>query len=447
MIILAAAFTVTSCTAAFAKDNETGSRFFSSEPAISADPEGAFRQLVDDCMGKYVQDFSVETTNEEFNMADVLRNNKAVLIECFSTNSQYSLDMMDMLENLNQKYRGEVSILGLSDDERDTLPVLADYAKERGLTYDLASDAGLGLAAEMSLYYPTTMVIDRDGCLVFHQNGYEDDEQEILDDLLGYLVADNYTTGIVRLDDENNLYVTFTSISKDLEQDDDEEDGYNEMAEYSDSEENYEDYSGENYEDYSGENPGEAGEEDSDWEAENTSDYEGADNDTGDTGDTADTGEAITLEYGEEVPDFSIRLADGSTTSLYELMEGRKAALVVFWASFCGYCKAELPYVQRAYEQFPDDVAVVALTTFDKDTADDIYEVQQELGLGFPLGWDDQNLSEQVSDGIPAFFVVDRFGNVIIKDSGYREDPDMFTRLFEELVSDDYTETVVMEDF
>ena len=64
MIILAAAFTVTSCTAAFAKDNETGSRFFSSEPAISADPEGAFRQLVDDCMGKYVQDFSVETTNE-----------------------------------------------------------------------------------------------------------------------------------------------------------------------------------------------------------------------------------------------------------------------------------------------------------------------------------------------------------------------------------------------
>ena len=425
MIILAAAFTVTSCTAAFAQDNETGSRFFSSEPAIQVDPEEAFRQLVDDCMGKYVQDFSVETTNEEMNMADILRNNKAVLIECFSTNSQYSHDMMDMLEDLSQKYQGEVYVLGLSDDERDTLPVLADYAKERGLTYDLASDADLGLAAEMSMYYPTTMVIDRDGCLVFHQNGYEDNEQEILDDLLGYLVADDYTTGIVRLDDQNNLYVTFASTSSDLEQDEDE---YNEMTEYSDSEENSE----------------EDGDAESDWEAENASDYQDADEDTGDTG---DTGEAITLEYGEEVPDFSIRLADGSTTSLYELMEGKKAALVVFWASFCGYCKAELPYVQRAYEQFPDDVAVVALTTFDKDSADDIYEVQQELGLGFPLGWDDHNLSEQVSDGIPAFFVVDRFGNVVVKDSGYREDPDMFARLFEELVSDDYTETVVMEDY
>lgn len=73
LIILAAAFTVTSCTAAFAQDNENGSRFFSSEPAIQVDPEEAFRQLVDDCMGKYVQDFSVETTNEEMNMADILR--------------------------------------------------------------------------------------------------------------------------------------------------------------------------------------------------------------------------------------------------------------------------------------------------------------------------------------------------------------------------------------
>jgi peroxiredoxin len=352
-------------------------------------------------------------------MADILQNYKAVLIECFSTNSECSKDMMDILEGLSQKYQGEVFILGLSDDERDTLPALATYADERGLSYDLASDADLGLAAEMSMYYPTTMVIDRDGCLVFHQNGYEDNEAEILDDLLEYLIRDDYTTGIVRLDDENNLYVSFASTSEDLEQDEDE---YNQYAEYSDYEEK----------------PEETWNEESDLELENTSDYEGTDN---------DTGEAITLEYGEEVPDFSIRLTDGSTTSLYELMEDKKAALVVFWATFCGYCKAELPYVQRAFEQFPDDVAVVALTTYDKDSAEDIYEVQQELGLGFPIGWDDHNLSEQVSDGIPAFFVVDRFGNLVVKDSGYREDPDMFVRLFENLVSDDYTETVVMEDF
>jgi peroxiredoxin len=418
MIILAAAFALMSSAAAYAQD-ENGSRFFSSKPAIQVDPDGAFRQLIDNCMGKYVQDFSIETTYEDIDMADILQNYKAVLIECFSTNSEYSKDMMDILEGLYQKYQGEVFILGLSDDERDTLPALAAYAEERGLSYDLASDADLGLAAEMSMYYPTTMVIDRDGCLVFHQNGCEDNEEEILDDLLEYLVRDDYTTGIVRLDDENNLYVSFTSTSEVMDQD---EDGYDESAEYYDYEEN----------------PEETGDEESDLALENTSDYESTNN---------DAEEAITLEYGEEVPDFSIRLTDGSTTSLYELMEDRKAALVVFWATFCGYCKAELPYVQRAFEQFPDDVAVVALTTYDKDSADDIYEVQQELGLGFPIGWDDHNLSEQVSDGIPAFFVVDRFGNLVVKDSGYREDPDMFVRLFEDLVSDDYTETVVMEDF
>ena len=418
VVILAAVFALTSGAAAFAQDDESGSRFFSSEPAIQVDPDGAFRQLIENCMGKYVQDFSVETTNGDISMADILQNYKAVLIECFSTNSEYSKDVMDILEGLSQKYQGEVFILGLSDDERDTLPALAAYAEERGLSYGLASDADLGLAAEMSMYYPTTMVIDRDGCLVFHQNGYEDEEQEILDALLGYLVSDDYTTGIVRLDDDNNLYVSFTSTSGDLEQD---EDGYSESAEDSGYDDSYE----------------ETGDAQSDWTEEDTSGYEG----------TNDSGEAITLEYGEEVPDFSIRLTDGSTTSLYELMEGKKAALVVFWATYCGYCKAELPYVQRAYEQFSDDVAVVALSTYDGDSAEDIYEVQQELGLGFPIGWDDHNLSEQVSDGIPAFFVVDRFGNLIIKDSGYREDPDMFVRLFENLVSDDYTETTVMEDF
>ena len=73
MILLAAAFALTSGATAYAQDDETGSRFFTSEPAIQVDPEEAFRQLVDDCMGNYVQDFSVETTNEEMNMADILR--------------------------------------------------------------------------------------------------------------------------------------------------------------------------------------------------------------------------------------------------------------------------------------------------------------------------------------------------------------------------------------
>ncbi len=146
---------------------------------------------------------------------------------------------------------------------------------------------------------------------------------------------------------------------------------------------------------------------------------------------------------GQPMPDLTVTATDGRTLTLSEVLKEKKLVVINFWATWCPPCKLEFPFMQTAYEQYQNDVEIIALTTEPNDTPDVIAKFVADRGLTFPFAQESQrSYSGQFPfTGIPTSIYVDRFGNVGLIETGSMVDTKQFTDLFDYFLADDYTET------
>jgi peroxiredoxin len=114
---------------------------------------------------------------------------------------------------------------------------------------------------------------------------------------------------------------------------------------------------------------------------------------------------------GHPAPDFALDTPDGRRVSLSELRG--KVVLVNVWATWCPPCRAEMPAIQTAYEQYGDQGFVVLAVNMRED-AEAVRAFMAERGLTFetPLDADGKVSAAYQARVVPSSFFVDRRGVV-----------------------------------
>jgi peroxiredoxin len=93
---------------------------------------------------------------------------------------------------------------------------------------------------------------------------------------------------------------------------------------------------------------------------------------------------------GQQRNDFALRDTSGRTVRLSDYL-GRNVVLINFWATWCTPCSAELPHLNRMYEQHKAEGLVVLGIAMDgPETVANVGAVARRYNLNFPVLLDDE---------------------------------------------------------
>jgi len=78
---------------------------------------------------------------------------------------------------------------------------------------------------------------------------------------------------------------------------------------------------------------------------------------------------AYAVEEGELAPRWNGTTFDGNKIDFPALLDG-KPAVVVFWATWCPYCKAFMPYLERIEAEYDDRISIVMIDVMEDGEGD-----------------------------------------------------------------------------
>ena len=149
---------------------------------------------------------------------------------------------------------------------------------------------------------------------------------------------------------------------------------------------------------------------------------------------------------GDVMFDFTVTDQNGTEHTLSKLLESKKAVAINLWYTTCTPCKMEFPFLQQAYNEYKDDVALVAISPMDDAAA--IAAFADENGLTIPMApcdpkWNDWMVANAY--GYPTTIIVDRFGTVSFIHSGSIDNSKTFKNMFAFFTAEDYVQTTVSD--
>ncbi len=117
-------------------------------------------------------------------------------------------------------------------------------------------------------------------------------------------------------------------------------------------------------------------------------------------------------------PDFTLEALNGGTMRLSDLRG--KAVLLNFWATWCGPCKIETPWLVELQNQYgPEGLQIVGVEAGD-DGKEDIAKFVKDMGINYPILIGKDAVGDAYG-GIPALpetFFIGRDGKIVDKSLG-----------------------------
>jgi DsbE subfamily thiol:disulfide oxidoreductase len=126
---------------------------------------------------------------------------------------------------------------------------------------------------------------------------------------------------------------------------------------------------------------------------------------------------SVTALAQQPVPAWEGKGADGQAIH-FDPQHLQRPALLLFWATWCPYCKALMPYLQKVYDAAGKDKLDVYAIDFKDEDGDPVAELK-ERGNTFTLVRDGDAIAASYGvKGTPGLFLVGRDGMIAYKRSG-----------------------------
>ena len=146
---------------------------------------------------------------------------------------------------------------------------------------------------------------------------------------------------------------------------------------------------------------------------------------------------AVEDMVGQEMEDFSIETLSGENYTLYEALETHDLMVINFWASWCGPCQYEFPFLEEAWEKYSDRIGVVALSVEENDTGAVLDGFVKEYGLKFTVMSDGDKLNQKFGIyGVPTTIIVNKDKKIVAVEVGAKTSTEEFTNLFDKLLGE-----------
>ncbi len=125
----------------------------------------------------------------------------------------------------------------------------------------------------------------------------------------------------------------------------------------------------------------------------------------------------LTLSEPAVAPDFTLDRPSGSRVRLRDFRG--KIVFLNFWATWCIPCRAEMPAMERLYQDLHGKGLVVLAVNF-QDDPEAVRSFREELRLTFPMALDRTGTAASAYRvrGLPASFILDREGRIVARSLG-----------------------------
>ena len=145
-------------------------------------------------------------------------------------------------------------------------------------------------------------------------------------------------------------------------------------------------------------------------------------------------------QLGDLVYDFTVTTSDGEKFTLSEAVKDYDAVLINFWYVTCGWCVKEFPYMEEAYQDYKNDIGVIALSHMDRNAAIEDFKYDNELS--FPMANDTTQYGLFGVQGCPTSVIIDRYGIIAYIEEGAITSKEGFTEVFDKFIGEDYVPSV-----
>jgi len=142
----------------------------------------------------------------------------------------------------------------------------------------------------------------------------------------------------------------------------------------------------------------------------------------GSGGGTSTGGDGNKPAGGGNATDFTLNDVDGKSVSLSSYL-GKGAIVLSFWATWCKPCKAEMPHLQKLYNEKKDQGFMVLAISIDRsDTEAEVAPYIKKEGFSFPVLLDTESRATSLYNprgAAPYTVIISKSGKIFKQREGF----------------------------